>query len=41
MTFSQRMRLVPVREAIQVESLDIETRNALWNLIENGQCSKD
>jgi hypothetical protein len=33
MTFSQRMKLVPVREAIQVESLDIETRNALWNLI--------
>ena len=33
MTFSQRMKLVPVREAIQVDSLDIETRNALWNLI--------
>ena len=33
MTFSQRMRLVKVREAIQVDSLDKETRVALWNLI--------
>ena len=33
MTFSQRMRLVPVREAIQVSSLDNETRAALWNLM--------
>ena len=31
MTFSQRMKLVPVREAIQVESLDNETRAAIWN----------
>lgn len=33
LTFSQRMKLAPVRDAIQVEALDKETRNALWNLI--------
>ena len=33
MTFSQRMNLAPVRNVIQVESLDSESRNALWNLI--------
>ena len=33
MTFSQRMGLVKVRDMIQVESLDTETRNAIWNLI--------
>ncbi len=33
LTFSQRMGLSPVRTALQVESLDEETRNALWNLI--------
>lgn len=33
MTFSQRMKLVPVREAIQVESLDAETRAAIWNVL--------
>lgn len=33
MTFSQRMKLVPVREAIQVESLDSETRAAIWNIL--------
>ncbi len=33
MTFSQRMKLAPVREAIQVESLDDETRSALWNIM--------
>lgn len=33
LTFSQRMKLAPIRDAIQVEALDKETRNALWNLI--------
>lgn len=33
LTFSQRMGLTPVRTAMQVESLDNETRNAIWNLI--------
>lgn len=33
MTFSQRMGLVKVRDAIQVGALDNETRVALWNLI--------
>lgn len=33
MTFSQRMGIAKVRDAIQVESLDKETRNAIWNLI--------
>lgn len=32
-TFSQRMGLKAVRTAIQVDSLDDETRNALWNVI--------
>lgn len=33
MTFSQRMKLVPVRESIQIESLDAETRAAIWNVL--------
>ena len=33
MTFSQRMGLVKVRDAIQVGALDNETRIAIWNLI--------
>ena len=33
MTFSQRNGLVKVRDALQVDSLDEATRNALWNLI--------
>lgn len=33
MTFSQRMGLVNVRNAIQVESLDSETRVAIWNIL--------
>ena len=33
LTFSQRMGLKPIRSAIQVDSLDEETRNALWNVI--------
>lgn len=33
LTFSQRMGLKPVRSAIQVDSLDEETRNALWNVV--------
>lgn len=32
-TFSQRQKLAPVRDTIQTDSLDEETRNALWNLI--------
>ncbi len=32
-TFSQRRGLKPVRETIQVDSLDEETRNALWNVM--------
>ena len=32
-TFSQRMGLKPVRSVIQVDSLDEETRNALWNVL--------
>lgn len=32
-TFSQRIGLIPVRETIQVDSLDAETRNALWNVM--------
>ena len=33
MTFSQRNGLVKVRDALQIDSLDETTRNALWNLI--------
>lgn len=33
MTFSQRMGLVSIRDAIQYESLDEGTRNAIWNLL--------
>ena len=33
MTFSQRIGLIKVRDAIQVDSLDKETRVALWNVI--------
>jgi len=33
LTFSQRMGKKPVRTALQVDSLDRETRNALWNLV--------
>lgn len=33
MTFSQRNGIVKVRDALQVDSLDVATRNALWNLI--------
>lgn len=33
MTFSQRIGLIKVRDAIQVDSLDNETRVALWNVI--------
>lgn len=33
MTFSQRMGLAKIRDAIQVDSLDSATRNAIWNLI--------
>lgn len=33
MTFSQRIGLIKVRDAIQVNSLDNETRVALWNVI--------
>ena len=33
LTFSQRMGLKSVRSAIQVDSLDEETRNALWNVM--------
>lgn len=32
-TFSQRIGLKPVRSAFQVDSLDEETRNALWNVM--------
>lgn len=32
MTFSERMGLEPIRNTIQVNSLDTDTRNALWNL---------
>lgn len=30
-TFSQRMGFTPIREALQVESMDMPLRNALWN----------
>lgn len=33
MTFSQRMGFIKVRDAIQVDSLDGDTRVALWNVI--------
>ena len=33
MRFSERMGIVPVRRAIQIDSLDSETRNALWNVL--------
>lgn len=33
MTFSERMGLVKVRESLQVDSLDEDTRTALWNII--------
>ena len=33
MTFSQRIGLIKVRDTIQVDSLDNETRVALWNVI--------
>lgn len=33
MTFSERMKIVNPRTMIQVESLDEETRNAIWNVI--------
>lgn len=33
MTFSQRMGIVKVRDTIQLDSLDRETRNAIWNLL--------
>ena len=33
MTFSQRIGLAKIRDAIQVDSLDSATRNAIWNLI--------
>ncbi|UVI36680.1 AbiJ-NTD4 domain-containing protein [Brevibacterium spongiae] len=33
MSFSQRMGLSPVRTVIQKDSLDTETRTALWNLV--------
>ena len=45
MTFSQRMKLEPVRSVMQIGSLDKETRNALWNLISpflrNAQARKE
>lgn len=33
MTFSERMKIVNPRTMIQTESLDAETRNAIWNVI--------
>ena len=33
MTFSERMGLIKVRDELQVDSLDVETRTALWNII--------
>lgn len=33
LSFSQRMGFSPVRENIQISSLDVETRNAIWNLL--------
>ena len=33
MTFSERMGLVDVRKTIQTSSLDVPTRNAIWNII--------
>ena len=33
LTLSQRMGKKPVRTALQVDSLDRETRNALWNVV--------
>lgn len=33
MTFSERMKIVNPRTMIQTESLDEETRNAIWNVI--------
>lgn len=31
LTFSQRMGFTPIREALQVDSMDLALRNALWN----------
>lgn len=39
MTFSQRIGLIKVRDAIQVDSLDTETRVALWNVISPYLCA--
>lgn len=45
MTFSERMKIVNPRTMIQTESLDEETRNAIWNVISpffkeySSQCS--
>ena len=45
MTFSERMKIVDPRTMIQTESLDEETRNAIWNVISpffkkySSQCS--
>jgi len=33
LTFFQRMGLVDVRKTIQTNSLDVPTRNAIWNII--------
>src|ERR1700722_19891521 len=33
LTFSQRMGLTPVRKAIQVDSMDDDLRNSLWNVL--------
>ncbi|PGC09943.1 hypothetical protein COL99_24450 [Bacillus toyonensis] len=35
MRFSERMGFVPVKELIQVESMDNDLRNSLWNLFES------
>jgi hypothetical protein len=34
LTFSQRMGIVPVRTALQVDSMDDALRNSLWNLLD-------
>src|ERR1051326_1565080 len=34
MTFSQRMGLSPVRKALQVDSMDEELSNSLWNVLQ-------
>ena len=36
MRFSQRMGLTPVRQALQVDSMDEGLRNSLWNLLKLG-----